>query len=81
MTSNGTNSSGTVTTTISDLLLITTTQWKNFIGVSNAPNASYNNIKVKIIAKNGFNEEFIAESNSITLNFIEEIYNAGTAEL
>ena len=81
LTSNGTNSSGTVTTTISDLLLITTTQWKNFIGVSNAPNASYNNIKVKIIAKNGFNEEFIAESNSITLNFIEEIYNAGTAEL
>jgi hypothetical protein len=78
VTSNGSNSSGTVTGTVT-LSSISTASWKTLLGLTDAPNASYT-ISLEITAINGFGKTFIS-SKTFTANFIEGIASIGTAEL
>ena len=58
---------------------ITTTQWKDLLVLSDAPNTSCA-ISLEITATNSFGESF-TESKTITVNFIEGIASIGTAQL
>lgn len=78
VSSAGTNSSGTVTGTVT-LSSITTTNWKTLLGITDAPNTSYT-ITLEITAINGFGATFIG-SKTFTANFVEGIYSIGTPEL
>ena len=78
VTSSGSNSSGTVTGTVT-LSSITTTNWKTLLGTTDAPNTSYT-ITLEITAINGFGATFIG-SKTFTANFIEGVYSIGTPEL
>ena len=81
LSSNGTDASGTVTATcvLNDKA---TSNWITLINGSNstsAPNNTYN-VSLKIIAQNEFKEQF-QNIITITLDFIEEIYNLGNVSL
>lgn len=78
VTSSGTNSSGTVTGTIT-LSSISNTYWKTLLGITDAPNTSYL-LTLEITATNGFGTTFIG-SKTFTANFVEGIYSIGTPEL
>lgn len=78
VTSSGSNSSGTVTGTVT-LSSITTTNWKTLLGTTDAPNTSYT-ITLEITAINGFGATFIG-SKTFTANFVEGVYSIGTPEL
>lgn len=76
------NTNNTITTTWS-LSNITTTNWITLINGSNsssAPNASYSNPNIKIIATNEFGETF-TNTQPIALNFVEGVSSVGTAIL
>ena len=78
VTSSGSNSSGTVTGTVT-LSSITTTKWKTLLGTTDAPNASYT-ITLEVTATNGFGATFVG-SKTFTANFVEGVYSIGTPEL
>lgn len=78
VSSAGTNSSGTVTGTVT-LSSITTTNWKTLLGTTDAPNTSYT-LTLEITATNGFGATFVG-SKTFTVNFVEGIYSIGTPEL
>ena len=78
VSSAGTNSSGTVTGTVT-LSSITTANWKTLLGVTDAPNTSYT-LTLEITATNGFGATFIG-SKTFIANFVEGVYSIGTPEL
>lgn len=69
MTSNGTDSQGTIigTVTLSDK---TTTNWINLFGINNAPNSTYN-VSLTITVTNSFEEKFNTTYTPLNLNFVE----------
>ena len=81
VSSAGTNSSGTVTgtVTLSSIPTSGTGSWKTLLGTTDAPNTSYT-ITLEITAINGFGATFIG-SKTFTANFIEGVYSIGTPEL
>lgn len=73
-----TNSQISVTATL-DLSSITTTEWKNLLSLTNAPNTQYP-VSLRINAVNGFGHTF-SNTKIITLDFVEGFYFAGTPTL
>lgn len=82
VSSAGTNSSGTVTGTVT-LSSIPTASWKTLLGFANdapAPNTSYT-ITLEITATNGFGKTFTSSKN-FTVNFVEGfVVDQGSAVL
>lgn len=81
VTSNGSNSSGTVTgtVTLSSIPTSGTGSWKTLLGTTDAPNASYT-ISLEITATNGFGKTFTS-SKTFTANFVEGMASIGTVQL
>lgn len=69
MTSNGTDSQGTITGTVT-LSDKTTTNWINLFGLNNAPNSTYN-VSLMITVTNSFEEVFNTTYTPLNLNFVE----------
>ena len=78
VSSSGTNSSGTVTGTVT-LSSIPTANWKTLLGTTDAPNTSYT-LTLEITAINGFGATFVS-SKTFTANFVEGISSIGTVQL